>query len=132
MQAPAMPENEEARIDTLYSLSILDTPPEERFDRLTRLAKRVFRVPIVCVNLVDEHRIWSKSAQGIEGIEGPRDQSFCAHAILGDNILVVTDATKDKRSSDNPHVTGEPNVRFYAGCPLRAGPNSSRRAGRRQ
>jgi len=125
MQAPAKPENEEARIDTLYSLSILDTPPEERFDRLTRLAKRVFRVPIVCVNLVDEHRIWSKSAQGIERSEGPRDQSFCAHAILGDDILVVTDATKDKRFSDNPHVTGEPNVRFYAGCPLRA-PNGDK------
>lgn len=125
MQAPAKPENEEARIDTLYSLNILDTPPEERFDRLTRLARRVFQVPVSLVNLVDEHRIWSKSAQGMERIDAPRDLSFCAHAILGDGILVVTDATKDERFSDNPAVTGEPKVRFYAGCPLRA-PNGDR------
>ena len=112
MQAPAIPENEEARIDALYSLSILDTPSEERFDRLTRLARRVFQVPIALVNLVDEHRVWSKSAQGLERTEGPRELSFCAHTILGDDILVVTDATKDERFRDNPYVTGELNVRF--------------------
>jgi len=125
MRAPAIPENEEARIDTLYSLGILDTPPEERFDRLTRLARRVFRVPIAMVNLVDEHRIWTKSAQGLQASEGPRDTSFCAHAILGDDILVVADAMQDERFRDNPYVTGEPNVRFYAGCPLRA-PNGDK------
>jgi diguanylate cyclase (GGDEF)-like protein len=125
MQAPAIPDNEEARIDTLYSLSILDTPPEERFDRLTRLAKRVFGVPIALVNLVDEHRVWSKSSQGLERTEVPRDRSFCAHAILGDDILVVTDATQDERFRDNPCVTGDLKVRFYAGCPLRA-PNGNK------
>ncbi|MGD2139902.1 MAG: GGDEF domain-containing protein, partial [Burkholderiales bacterium] len=77
MQAPAIPENEEARIDTLYSLNILGTPPEERFDRLTRLARRLFQVPIALVNLVDEHRLWPKSAQGMERVESPRDLSFC-------------------------------------------------------
>ncbi len=125
MQAPAIPENEEARIDTLYSLNILDTPPEERFDRLTRLAKRLFQVPIALVNLVDEHRLWTKSAQGLDRLDIPRDVSFCAHTILGDDILLVTDAKLDERFQDNPYVVGEPNVRFYVGCPLRA-PNGSK------
>jgi len=125
MQAAAIPENEETRIDTLYSLGILDTPPEERFDRLTRLARRVFRVPIALVNLVDEHRLWTKSAQGQDPTEIPRDASFCAHTILGDDILLVPDTARDDRFRDNPYVVGSPHARFYAGCPLRA-PNGSK------
>ncbi|NIO38908.1 MAG: diguanylate cyclase, partial [Burkholderiales bacterium] len=125
MQAPAIPEDEETRIDTLYSLRILDTPPEERFDRLTRLAKRLFRVPIAMVNLVDEHRLWTKSGQGIEPTDSPRETSFCGHAILGEDILLVPDTLKDERFRDSPYVSGEPHVRFYAGCPLSA-PNGSK------
>ena len=125
MQAPAIPEDEGTRVDTLYDLGILDTEPEERFDRLTRLAKRLFRVPIALVSLVDENRQWFKSAQGMNKSEISRDISFCAHTILGDDILLVPDATLDERFHDNPLVVGEPHVRFYAGCPIKA-PNGSK------
>lgn len=125
MKAPAIPENEEQRIDTLHALDVLDTEPEERFDRLTRLARRLFGVPIALVSLIDEHRQWSKSAQGVERSESPRELSFCGHAILGDDMLLVPDAQLDERFHDNPHVTGKPNIRFYVGCPLKA-PNGSK------
>ena len=120
MTAPAIPENEDERIDTLHALDVLDSEPEERFDRLTRLAKRLFGVPIALVSLIDEHRQWSKSAQGVERSESPREISFCGHAILGDDILLVPDTRLDERFRDNPHVTDEPKIRFYAGCPLKA------------
>ncbi len=120
MQAPAIPQNEEQRIDTLHALNILDTEPEERFDRITRLARRLFDVPIALVTLIDEHRQWVKSAQGAERAESPREKSFCGHAILGDDILLVPDTLRDERFRDNPHVTGESQIRFYAGCPLKA------------
>ncbi len=118
MQAPSKPPNEDTRLDTLRALNILDTTPEERFDRLTRLAKRLFGVPMALVSLVDEDRQWFKSSQGLDASETPRDVSFCGHAILGDDIFLIPDATKDERFQDNPLVTNEPNVRFYAGCPL--------------
>jgi len=125
MQAPARPADEDTRIDRLQSLKILDTPAEERFDRLTRIAARLFRVPIALVSLVDEDRLWFKSAQGINSSETPRDTSFCGHAILGDDILVVPDATADARFRDNPIVTADLNIRFYAGCPLKAADGST-------
>jgi diguanylate cyclase (GGDEF)-like protein len=102
----------------LRSLNILDTKPEERFDRLTRLAKRLFGVPIALVSLVDTNRQWFKSRQGLDAEETHRDVSFCGHAILGDDILLIRDAAVDERFADNPLVTGEPHIRFYAGCPL--------------
>ena len=119
MKPPDIPEDEPLRLDTLRSLTILDTPPEERFDRLTRMANRLFDVPIALVSLVDENRQWFKSCVGLDVSETPRSVSFCGHAILGDRIFIIEDATQDPRFADNPLVVGEPHVRFYAGCPLR-------------
>lgn len=118
MKAPDKPADENKRLETLRSLKILDTSPEERFDRLTRLAKRLFGVPISLISLVDDDRQWFKSNMGLSATETPRDVSFCGHAILGDEAFIVPDAALDARFSDNPLVTGDPNIRFYAGCPL--------------
>jgi diguanylate cyclase (GGDEF)-like protein len=120
LKTPDIPQEEEARLKTLRSLDILDTPPEDRFDRLTRMAKRMFGVPIALVSLVDENRQWFKSCAGLDASETPRDISFCGHAILGNEVFIIPDATKDERFADNPLVLNEPNIRFYAGCPLRA------------
>jgi diguanylate cyclase (GGDEF)-like protein len=119
MQVPAKPKDEATRLDTLRALNILDTSPEERFDRLTRLAKRLFGVPIALVSLVDEDRQWFKSCQGLNASETSRDISFCGHAILEDDIFLIPNAAADERFHDNPLVTNEPHIRFYAGCPLR-------------
>jgi len=121
MQEPSYPENESIRIETLRSLNILDTPSEERFDRLTRLAKRLFAVPIAMVSLIDVNRQWFKSCIGANFKETPRNISFCGHAILGNDILIIPDATLDQRFYDNPLVTDEPKIRFYAGVPLVVG-----------
>ena len=118
MLAPARPINEPQRLNTLRALNVLDSSPEERFDRLTRLAKRLFGVPIALVSLVDADRQWFKSCVGLDATETPRDVSFCGHAILEDDVLVVPDASADVRFHDNPLVTDAPNIRFYAGCPL--------------
>ncbi|MDX5409467.1 MAG: sensor domain-containing diguanylate cyclase [Thauera sp.] len=120
MHAPPLPPDESRRIETLRALNILDTAPEERFDRLTRLAKRLFNVPIALVSLVDTDRQWFKSCMGLAATETTRDVSFCGHTILDDDTLVVADAALDPRFADNPLVTGPPGIRFYAGCPLRA------------
>jgi diguanylate cyclase (GGDEF)-like protein len=125
MQVPLTPSNESARLDTLRALNILDTLPEERFDRLTRLAKRLFDVPIALVSLVDADRQWFKSCVGMAASETSRDVSFCAHALLDDEILMVPDTLADVRFHDNPLVTDNPNIRFYAGCPLTV-PNGSK------
>jgi diguanylate cyclase (GGDEF)-like protein len=108
------------RLATLKSLDVLDTPPEERFDRVTRMARRMFGVPVALVSLIDENRQWFKSRAGLDATETPRNISFCGHAILGDDILLIPNALDDERFADNPLVTGAPNIRFYAGCPLRA------------
>ena len=118
MIEPAIPVDEAARLSTLRSLNILDTVPEERFDRLTRMARRMFDVPIALISLVDENRQWFKSCQGLSVSETPRNISFCGHAILDDEILVVPNALADERFHDNPLVRDEPRIRFYAGCPL--------------
>lgn len=125
MIKPAIPSDETRRLQTLRDLRLLDTPPEERFDRVTRLAKQVFSTQIALVSLVDADRQWFKSRQGLDAVETPRDISFCGHAILGDRIMVVNDATADERFCDNPLVCGDPNIRFYAGYPL-AAPDGSR------
>lgn len=119
MNAPEIPENEESRLKALRSLDILDTASEERFDRLTRIAKRMFDVPIALISLVDENRQWFKACIGLDVKETGRDVSFCGHTILGNDVFIIEDATKDERFADNPLVTSEPNIRFYAGCPLR-------------
>ena len=106
-------------MDALHALKILDTPPEERFDRLTRLAKRMFGVQIALVSIVDTNRQWFKSCDGLNASETSREISFCGHAILDEDIFLVPDAALDDRFRDNPLVTGEPRIRFYAGCPLR-------------
>lgn len=118
MLAPGKPDNEADRLKNLQSLKLLDTAPEERFDRLTRLARRLFNVPIALVSLVDANRQWFKSNAGLDASESPRDVSFCGHAILQDQIMEVCDAEQDARFCDNPFVAGELGIRFYAGHPL--------------
>ncbi len=125
MQSPSTPDNEAHRLATLKSLNILDTEAEERFDRITRMARKLFQVPIALVSLVDENRQWFKSCFGIDATETPRDISFCGHAILGNEVFNIPDASQDTRFADNPLVTGAPNVRFYAGRPLKA-PNGDK------
>lgn len=118
MEKPALPEYEEQRLMALDFLGVLDTPPDEGFDRLTRLIKYQFDVPIVLISLIAKDRQWIKSGVGLELIEIPRELSFSAHTILEEEILHIPDATKDPRFNDNPYVTGEPGIRFYAGVPL--------------
>lgn len=118
MKEPISPDNEASRIKQLQQLHILDTQPEERFDRVTRLAKRLFDVPIAVVSLVDSNRQWFKSCFGLDVSETPRGVSFCGHAILGDEPFIIPDTLEDERFADNPLVSGEPHIRFYAGVPL--------------
>lgn len=118
MKKPEIPQNETERLATLRALNILDTEAEERFDRATRIAKRMFAVPIAAVSLVDENRQWFKSCIGLSATETSRDISFCGHAIHSKQVFIIPDATQDVRFSDNPLVLGEPHIRFYAGYPL--------------
>ncbi|HXJ79065.1 MAG TPA: GAF domain-containing sensor histidine kinase [Candidatus Methylomirabilis sp.] len=115
---PPMSDHESARLAALYSLHVLDTQPEERYDRITRLAARLLAVPIVLVSLVDANREWFKSCQGMTTREGGRDESFCGYTILDDAPLIIPDATQDPRFVDNPQVVYE-GIRFYAGIPLK-------------
>jgi len=119
MLTASLPQNEFERIATLRSINILDSLPEERFDQLTRIARRIFDVPIAQVSLIDADRQWIKSSAGYPRAESPRDVAFCAHAILSAEVMHVEDARADERFHDNPLVLGDPNIRFYAGCPLR-------------
>jgi diguanylate cyclase (GGDEF)-like protein len=118
MLAAARPSNETQRIEALHALNLLGSAREERFDRLTRLARRLFNVPIAIVTLVDSDNVFVKSCAGNDLVSVPRDVSFCAHAILSEDILVVPDTALDLRFHDSPLVTDDPYVRFYAGCPL--------------
>ena len=111
--------NESDRLVALQRYDVLDTPPEESFDRITRLAKSALQMPIVLVSLVDADRQWFKSRQGLEAAETPRDISFCTHAIEQDEPLIINNALEDARFRKNPLVTGEPHIRFYIGIPLR-------------
>jgi len=121
MPAASLHPEEQTRLEAVHELGVLDTPPEERFDRITRVACALFDVPISLVSLVDANRQWFKSCVGIDLRETPRAISFCAHAILGQDTLVIPDTAADPRFADNPFVTGDPHVRFYAGRPLVAG-----------
>src|SRR5579871_2648419 len=113
-----LPVNEELRLKELYDFHILDTQPDEDFDNITRLASRLFNVPVSTISLIDAHRQWFKSKIGVEDPEYSRDISFCAHAINQEDIFVVKDARHDERFFDNPLVIGDPEIRFYAGVPL--------------
>ncbi len=119
MTAP-LPDNEPERLRALHDLMLLDTSPEERFDRVVRFAAEQLDAPIALVSLVDEHRQWFKSRLGLQVPETGRDISFCAHAILQPDVFIVEDASRDARFADNPLVTGESHVRFYAGAPVSA------------
>ncbi|MBU2997904.1 GAF domain-containing sensor histidine kinase [Cellulophaga baltica] len=119
MIAPETPDNEEERLDALESFSILDTLPEADYDDITALAAEICGTPISTISLVDKDRQWFKSKQGVDVSETSRDISFCGHAINDpENTMVVGDATKDDRFHDNPFVTGDLNIRFYAGVPF--------------
>ena len=117
-QPAPFPENEKDRLSALRHLNILDTAQEERFDRITRLATALFHVPAAMISFIDADRQWIKSAQGIKVRETPRDVSFCSHAVYENKTLIINDTTLDDRFADNPLVTAEPHVRFYAGAPL--------------
>lgn len=111
-------ENERERLASLRSYQILDTDPTPNFDRLTALLKKLLNVEFALVSLVDEKRQWFKSACGIDASETPRQEAFCAHAILEKSVLVVLDALQDARFKNNPLVKTDPHIRFYAGYPL--------------
>lgn len=117
MEAP-IPANEDDRLHALRQLLILDTPPEERFDRIVSFASQEFDMPMALITLVDADRQWFKASVGLNVCETARGVSFCGHAIMSDETMVVADATKDQRFFDNPFVTAEPHVRFYVGAPL--------------
>jgi GAF domain-containing protein len=117
MSFPVGP-HEEERLRALLETGILDTAADPAFDALTEAARAHFHVPMCLVTLLDRDRQWIKSAQGICIPGTPRDIAFCNHTILSDEVFVVENALADERFRDNPAVTGEPNVRFYAGAPL--------------
>ncbi|BCM91313.1 cyclic di-GMP phosphodiesterase [Abditibacteriota bacterium] len=111
-------DDEAGRLEALRQYGILDTAPEQEFDDLTHLAAQICGTPISAVTLVDEERQWFKSRLGLDILETPRDVSFCAHAILENGLMLIPDASVDERFADNPFVTSDPHIRFYAGVPL--------------
>jgi diguanylate cyclase (GGDEF)-like protein len=110
---------EKDRLNALDQYQILDTPPEESFDRITRIVQSILHVPISLISLIDENRQWFKSRQGMAVHETPRDVSFCNHAIQTNEAMIVQDALLDPRFAENPLVTGDPYIRFYMGAPIR-------------
>jgi diguanylate cyclase (GGDEF)-like protein len=114
-----IPKNETSRLKALQEYKVMDTLPEQAYDNFTRLASMICNTPIALITLLDDQRQWFKSNVGFERSEIPREDAFCNHAITApDNIMVVNDATRDERFTNNPLVTAEPNIRFYAGVPL--------------
>lgn len=120
-----LPFDERRRLCELRSLGLLDTEADDAFDQVTRIAQRIFDTKIALVSLVDEDRQWFKSRVGLEATETPRDAAFCAHAIHNDEVFVVENALHDARFENNPLVTDDPSIRFYAGAPVK-GPRGHR------
>jgi len=120
MQTETQTEAEAGRLAELTSYGILDTPPEPQFDRIVALARVLFDTPIATITLVDADRQWFKAKSGLDGDGGSREHSFCSHAMETDGVFVVPDASADPRFAENPHVTGGPRIRFYAGAKLRS------------
>lgn len=119
MPAAPLPSDENARLSELRKYAVLDTPPEAAFDDVVKLASSICDTPIALVTLIDESRQWFKARVGMDRQETPRELAFCAHAILQpDDVFEVSDASLDARFADNGLVTGEPDIRFYAGAPL--------------
>lgn len=119
MKAPPIPENEEQRLEAVHKLDLLDTDPEERFDRICELTTTLLQTPIAYLSLIAGEKQFYKATCGMGDMrETPRSLSFCAHTVYLDETLIVEDATGDERFFDNPYVSGEPGVRFYMGQPL--------------
>ena len=119
MKSAALPANEADRLKSLSEYQILDTLPEGVYDDITRIASEIVGTPIALLNIIDANRQWTKSRQGMEISEIPREHAFCAHTILNpDEVMVVEDARYDERFHDNPLTTGDPNIVFYAGVPI--------------
>lgn len=112
------PKNEKERVQALVNLEVMDTPINPVFERITRITKQMFGVPVVAISIIDSERQWFKSTQGMNVCENDLSSSFCSHAILQDDVFVVPDSLKDPRFADNPCVEADPFVRFYAGCPV--------------
>ena len=119
MQKAPIPDNEVARLTAVKSFNILDTPPEERFDKVTKAAIEYFKVPIATITIMDADREWFKSCQGLNFNQADRSVSFCGHAMLSTYIFIVEDTLKDQRFMDNPQVIGAPYIRFYAGMAMK-------------
>lgn len=119
MIPPEIPDNEQARLATLYQLNILDTKREERFDRVTRIACKLFGVPIAVLSFMEAERQWMKATQGFNIKQAIRKTSFCGHVVHSGQMLFIADASKDRRFYDNPFVLGDPNIRFYLGYPIK-------------
>jgi diguanylate cyclase (GGDEF)-like protein len=115
-----IPADEPERLARVASTGLLYTPAEERFDRITRLARQFFGVQSCLISLIDSDQQWFKSRQGLNVACTARDVSFCSHAIIAEDVMVVEDTHADDRFAGNPMVLGAPHVRFYAGCPLLA------------
>lgn len=118
MISAPIPSDEAERLAALRALLILDTPPEERFDRIVQFAASEFDMPMALISLVDGDRQWFKARVGLDACETSREVSFCAHAVSSRRMLLVEDALKDPRFFDNPLVLADPHIRFYAGSPL--------------
>lgn len=122
MLAAPFPENENLRLETLQHLQCAYAPREERFDRITRTAKRLLHVPISLISIVEQDELWFRSVQGLEVAHTPRDISFCAHAVAHNKPFCISDTWYDPDFSDNPLVTGPPGIRSYLGWPLELAP----------
>jgi len=118
MIAAPIPANESERLNALYQYKILDSPEEAEFNDVVKLASQICNVPISLISLIDSDRQWFKAKIGLDDNQTGRKESFCSHAILGDDLFEITDATQDERFTDNPFVVNAPNIRFYAGVPL--------------
>lgn len=111
-------EDDAQRVAFLHDLSILDTAPDANLDRIVRLCRHIFDVPVANISLVDAERQWFKSIEGLDVCETDRELAFCNYTILGDDVFEVLDATLDPNFRDNPLVTGPPHIRYYAGAPI--------------